>query len=118
MKGNRVFLAMYDFKAWTRKFLLAAIVVEVITLLVALLAFQVNVSQIVRILVVSLAAIAVVFLLCLFFLFFIWIFGRIFGTILGLAVLVGLAYAYVQFLGRPLVDVGYMLKPFFEFLSK
>ncbi len=118
MKGDRVFLAMYDFKKWTRKFLWAAVIVELITMLVALLVFQVNVSQIARILVVSLGVIAVTFLVCLFFLFFIWIFGRILGTVLGVAVLVGIAYAYVQFLGRPLIDVGHMLKPFFDFLSK
>jgi len=118
MKGNRVFLAMYDFKAWTRKFLLAAIVVEVITLLVALLAFQVNVSQIVRILIIPVAVFSVLYLIMMIFLFATWAFGRVFGTIVGIAVLVGLAYVYVRFLGRPLADVGDMMKPYFEFLKK
>ncbi len=118
MRGDRIFLTMYRFKEWSRKFLLVAAITEVLTLLVALLAFQVNVSQVVRILIIPVAVFSVLYLICMIFLFLTWAFGRVIGTVLGIGVLVGLGYLYVKFLGRPFVDVGDMLKPYFEFLSK
>ena len=118
MKGDRIFLTMYRFKEWTRKFLWVALITELLTLAVALLAFQVNVSQIVRILIIPVAVFSVLYLIMMIFLFATWAFGRVFGTIVGIAVLVGLAYVYVRFLGRPLADIGDMMKPYFEFLKK